>query len=140
MRIEISPSSLPHDAMVVRNTVFVEEQGFVDEYDEIDKIAIHFVMYDKDFPVATCRVFSKDSSTEFYLGRFAVMKAHRGQRIGAALMSAVEDYVRHIGGERLLLHAQLAASGFYASVGYTPIGEADEEQGCPHLWMEKRLN
>ena len=38
---------LNNDSMIVRNKVFVEEQGFVDEFDDIDKIAIHIIFYDE---------------------------------------------------------------------------------------------
>lgn len=42
---------LPDDAMLVRKTVFVKEQGFRDEFDETDKIATHLVAYDNETPV-----------------------------------------------------------------------------------------
>ena len=48
---------LPEAAVQIRTTVFMEEQGFVNEMDEIDSIATHFVMYEGENPVATCRVF-----------------------------------------------------------------------------------
>lgn len=143
MKIVTYPQYLPPEAMIVRTTVFVEEQGFVDEYDAIDPVATHFVMYDEDNnPVATCRVFTLDGQGEegfFFLGRLAVIKEHRGRGLGAEIVTAAEAYVRAAGGEGILLHSQSAASGFYRAVGYTAFGEPDEEQGCPHVWMKKRL-
>ena len=53
---------LPEDAVFIRNTVFVEEQGFKEEFDQIDGRAVHMVMYDKDNPVAVCRFFLKIQS------------------------------------------------------------------------------
>ncbi len=38
---------LPESAKFVRQTVFVEEQGFVNELDETDNIAMHIVLYDE---------------------------------------------------------------------------------------------
>ena len=139
MRIETYEKHLPVEAMTVRNTVFVDEQGFVDEYDEFDGIATHFVMFDGDAPVATCRVFYKDDPHVFYLGRLAVMKIYRGKHLGAAMVQAAERYVVSVGCTCILLHSQRAAEGFYASVGYLPHGEPDEEQGCPHIWMKKSM-
>ncbi|MBE6559394.1 MAG: GNAT family N-acetyltransferase [Ruminococcaceae bacterium] len=140
MKIEKYEKILPPSAMTVRTTVFVEEQGFVDEYDEIDGIATHFVMFDGTLPVATCRIFCKEDPEVYYLGRLAVMKAYRGRRLGAAIVQAAEDHVRSVGGTCILLHSQRAAEGFYAAVGYIPHGEPDEEQGCPHIWMKKSIS
>lgn len=130
---------LPQDAMKVRQNVFVTEQGFVDEFDAIDSVAVHLVMYDGEAPIATCRVFYKEQPEIYYLGRLAVMKAYRGKHLGADMVFAAEDYVRSVGGACILLHAQCAAAGFYEAVGYTQVGDGDEEQGCPHVWMKKVL-
>lgn len=139
MKIITYEANLPAAAMTVRNAVFVEEQGFTDEYDDVDGIATHFVMMDGDSPVATCRVFRGEDPKLYYLGRLAVVKDYRGRHLGADMVEAAEDYVRSVSGTCILLHAQCAASGFYASVGYEPYGAIDEEQGCPHVWMRKTL-
>ncbi len=135
----ITYHNLPPEAMKVRQEVFVAEQGFVDEFDEIDSVATHFVMYDREIPVATCRVFFKERPEVYYLGRLAVLRAYRGKHLGADMVSAAEAYAKSVGGACMLLHAQCTAAGFYEAVGYTQMGEGDEEQGCPHIWMKKTL-
>ena len=37
--------------------VFIKEQGFKDEFDEIDDFAKHVLLFDGDIPVGTCRFF-----------------------------------------------------------------------------------
>ena len=37
--------SLPEDAALIRQKIFMEEQGFVDEFDAIDPQADHIVLY-----------------------------------------------------------------------------------------------
>lgn len=138
MKIQVY-KTLPPQAMSVRQEVFVLEQGFVDEFDDIDGMATHFVMYDQELPVATCRVFSGDIPGVYYLGRLAVLKAYRGRHLGADMVYAAEAYVRSVEGTCMMLHAQCAAAGFYEAVGYHQEGEEDEEQGCPHIWMKKIL-
>lgn len=59
----------PEEAVQIRLTVFVDEQGFQDEFDEIDKYATHLVAFDNDKPIATCRVFKKGNSGEYFVGR-----------------------------------------------------------------------
>ena len=134
---------LPDCAKTIRQVVFEDEQGFVDEFDDTDDIATHFVMYDEDGqqPIATCRVFKDDSDNNhaYILGRLAVIKEYRHQNIGSIIMHEAEKYVHNIGGKSISLHAQCQASVFYAKNGYVQCKEIDDEQGCPHVWMKKTL-
>ena len=57
MRVEIF-QTLPKCAAEIRQKVFVEEQGFQNEFDNIDLNAVHFVLFDdSDVLIGTCRVF-----------------------------------------------------------------------------------
>lgn len=132
--------SFPDYAKEIRKTVFIDEQGFRDEFDETDKKAAHFVMFDEDeTPVATCRAFWNEEMNAYALGRFAVVRKYRGKNLGSALMNAVETYVKENGGKDIVLHAQCQAAGFYKKSGFTEFGNIEEEQGCPHIWMKKSV-
>ena len=48
------------DARFIRKMVFMEEQGFKNEFDEIDDEAKHVVIYSQNNPDATCRYYKKD--------------------------------------------------------------------------------
>ena len=133
----IAYSTLPDDAKMIRTAVFEVEQGFYDEYDEIDSIATHLVMYDGDTPIACCRHFVGENC--HLIGRLAVMKSHRGLGIGKKMMQECERSILACGGKKAMLHAQLRAKEFYEKCGYTPACEPDDEQGCPHIWMQKEL-
>ena len=125
----------------VRIPVFVEEQGFEDEIDEIDNIATHFVMLDgNDVPVATCRVFKKDGSNTYILGRLCVVKEYRGKTLGSEMVKEAEKYVINVGGDSIELHSQCSAKDFYTKLGFCEYGEKEDEQGCPHIWMRKSFN
>lgn len=39
---------LPEEAVRIRKEVFMDEQGFCNEFDEIDKTALHAVLYEDD--------------------------------------------------------------------------------------------
>ncbi len=129
---------LPPEAIQIRTAVFVEEQGFTEEFDELDGIAQHFVVFDDKTAVATCRLFEREPHS-YTVGRIAVIQPYRGKQIGAALLRTVERLVRRNQGRSLALHAQAAAQGFYEKQGYVPYGEADYEEKCPHIWMRKAL-
>ncbi len=131
--------TMPDEAMHIRTAVFVEEQGFFDEFDEIDARAVHFVMFDNETPIATCRTFVEDNPEIFYLGRLAVNKDYRKGGVGSRLIKAVEEHVSEHGGVEIRLHSQYVAREFYASNGYEICSDIEDEQGCPHVWMRKVL-
>lgn len=139
MKIEIY-EGLPEEARQIRQTVFVEEQGFQEEFDQTDAAAVHFVVYLEDsLPVATCRVFWDVAVGGYALGRFAVLKEYRDRNIGSAMMKEAEKHVRKAGGKSLALHAQCQVRGFYRKLGFVEYGEVEDEQGCPHVWMKKNI-
>ena len=53
MRYEVS-EAIPEDAKAIRKAVFVEEQGFHNEFDQTDDASLHIVAYDGDEPVGVC--------------------------------------------------------------------------------------
>lgn len=129
--------TLTDDAKEIRKRVFVDEQGFQDEYDETDAKSVHFVLSDQELPVATCRVFWDEERSAYALGRFAVIREYRGRNMGSLLIKEAEDYVRSKGGTGIVLHAQCRAAGFYRKSGYAEFGSVEMEEGCPHIWMRK---
>ena len=51
-------NTLPDDARLIREMVFVKEQGFEDEFDDQDAAATHLVLYGDDgTPMGTGRFF-----------------------------------------------------------------------------------
>ncbi|WP_251443264.1 GNAT family N-acetyltransferase [Veillonella intestinalis] len=131
-------SELPEEARTIRQVVFVEEQGFEEEFDAIDAEAAHLVGFVAGEPVCTCRFFREtEGSSVFIIGRVAVLKSQRGKQLGANILLAAEDFIRVMGGERKKLAAQVRAKGFYESLGYVAEGDVFDEEGCPHVWMVK---
>lgn len=132
-------NSLPMEAAQIRKRVFMEEQGFMDEFDEIDARAKHLVLFDEETPVATCRFFQSDMPNEYVIGRLAVIKEKRGRQLGSLLMKKVEEEAAGMHATRLVLHAQVRAMPFYEQQGYRAFGEEDLDEDCPHIWMYKNL-
>ena len=60
-------------------------------------------------------------------------------RQGAYLVAKAEETARTHGADRLTLHAQERVEGFYKSLGYRDMGIHDQDEGCPHMWMDKPL-
>ncbi len=139
MRISVY-GSLPNEAKEIRKAVFINEQGFQNEFDEIDNEASHIVCYDEDeVPVATCRVFWDSGMNAYVLGRLAVIKECRGKNIGSIMLKEAEKYVQKKRGKTLILHAQCRAVDFYKKSGFIEFGNVENDEGCPHIWMKKIL-
>lgn len=137
MKTEIQ-KFLPEEAHNIRIKVFIEEQGFENEFDEIDAEAVHILMKTDDgMPVATCRVFWSEEMNSYVLGRLAVLKEYRGNGIGSQVVKAALDFVKDSGGKCLMLHSQCRAAVFYEKFGFVSFGEVELDEGCPHIWMKK---
>ena len=86
--------ALPEDAARIRRAVFMEEQGFHDEFDKADETASHLVLYIEGTPAATCRFFPGTSAGEYIVGRIAVRKESRGQHLGSRVLLAAEEAIK----------------------------------------------
>ncbi len=122
---------------MLRQAVFVEEQGFQNEFDEIDEIADHLLVLQDQIVVAVARVYREGE--DYHIGRICVNREKRKNGLGSFLLKQAECFCRERGGKRLVLGAQLRAEGFYKACGYRRCGPEYLEEGCPHVRMEKNL-
>lgn len=139
MLIRVYENVLPEDALFIRTEVFVKEQGFVDEFDDIDARCMHILGYENNLPIAVCRCFFEDNPTVWHIGRMAVMKDFRKMGLGSAIMTAAEEEIRKRGGAVAELSSQCRAMHFYETLGYAAEGETCLDEGCPHILMKKSL-
>lgn len=130
---------LPDSAKMIREEVFMQEQGFKNEFDDLDNLSKHIILELEGSPVGTCRFYREDKTTTFIIGRVAVRKAYRAMHFGSMLIEAAEKEAKKMGASRMILHAQCSAEPFYSQLGYRAFGALDEDEGCPHVWMEKFL-
>lgn len=143
MQIENKFSTeLNDDIRHVRESVFVEEQGFEDEFDDLDKdnASHHLLLYVDDKPVATGRLYVDGIDASIYnIGRVAVLKEYRSLHLGNKIMRFLEEKAREIGCTKIQLSAQCRVQPFYEKNGYTAIGDSYLDQFCPHILMEKNI-
>lgn len=126
------------DAALIRQAVFVEEQGFEKEFDKLDNTAYHLVIYKDEQPIAVGRMYFKDKTT-MILGRIAAIKEYRGQKLGSKVVTALENKARELGCLETELSAQQQAQKFYEKLGYKPDGDMYYDEWCPHVTMKKIL-
>lgn len=131
--------SLTKDEIFIRRTVFVEEQGFKTEFDNIDGKSVHMVMYKDSLPIACLRYYRESSPGEYTIGRIAVLKEYRGQNYGVMIMEEAQRQLKNAGCTQLGLSAQVRACGFYRKLGYKEKGKIYFDEHCEHIHMEKEL-
>ena len=114
------------DAFFVRANVFVIEQGFKVEFDDLDKISWHLTVYDREEPIGAARIYKGEDG---------------GKHLGNQILSACEDKIRELAKGPAVAHlsAQVRAKGFYRKNGYVESGEEYLDEYCPHISMSKQL-
>lgn len=128
-------NELVEEAKKIRYEVFVEEQGFNVEIDEIDDIATHCVLYENNIAIGVCRFFNNHNPNIYHLGRFAIKKKYRKNNNGKTLLLAVIDKIKKLNGKEIHISAQQDAIGFYQKCGFIITSETYYEQHCPHKDM-----
>lgn len=130
------------DAYSVRLAVFVAEQKFENEFDDIDNICEYVTLYDGDKAIATGRYYPDPKGREnvFVFGRVAVLKAYREKHVGMSVIAALETAAKLKGGEKAVLLAKGSAVGFYEKCGFVKSGcPTVYSEGRPCYWMEKNI-
>lgn len=124
----------------IRKAVFVDEQGIAlaEDLDGMDDQATHLLATDEGVPIGTARILEKGNAGK--IGRLAVLKSHRGQGIGAAIMrAALNDLSTRPHLTQARLGAQIDAIAFYEALGFSPEGEEFLDAGLPHQEMVRPL-
>lgn len=129
--------TLPDDARMIRETVFIKEQGFRNEFDDLDSISLHLVVYENGVPTATGRLIP--NAGIFIAGRIAVLPEFRGAHLGSYVLLQLENKARDLGAREITLSAQCRARGFYEKLGYTAYNDEHLDEFCPHVDMKKSL-
>lgn len=130
-------NELQQDCIFIRNEVFVKEQKFENEFDDIDKISKHIVLYNDNKAVGTCRVFKEDN--HYVIGRVAVLINYRSGGYGKKLVIAAEEVIKSLGGSDIKISAQVRIKDFYQKLGYVMYGEEYLDEYCPHITMLKSI-
>ena len=133
-------NKLPNEAKFIRTTVFVDEQHFIDEFDENDEKAVHILMYQNNKAIGTSRIIYSIDHNCYTIGRFAILKEFRGKNLGKLLMDFIEkEIIKRFGHIQVGISSQERASKFYEKCGFSYTNKKYLDQYCPHVFMIKNL-
>jgi predicted GNAT family N-acyltransferase len=143
LRINVIPIESPSDmerAYAIRRRVFIEEQNVPAEIemDGDDANAFHaLALFDGE--AVGCGRMVATGDKEVKIGRMAVLREFRGHGVGRSILRFLMERARNRGDRTAILHAQLAAEGFYLKEGFTPVGGVFDEARIAHRQMERAL-
>ncbi|OUS12650.1 hypothetical protein A9Q89_05420 [Gammaproteobacteria bacterium 53_120_T64] len=120
----------------IRRRVFIDEQGVpeAEEFSPQDQTASHWLAYGADGSPMGCARLLADK-----VGRMAVLKTHRQQGVGSALLRHVIGFAAKTGLEKIQLDAQVHALPFYEAMNFTRDGSVFDDVGIPHQHMTLSL-
>ncbi|MGG4263915.1 GNAT family N-acetyltransferase [Peribacillus simplex] len=129
-------------AFHIRKEVFVEEQGFqleseYDEFDTLNALCEHILVYYNEKPVGTGRLRVVDGLGK--LERICILEPYRKFGLGKIIIKTLEEIAKEKELSRVKLHGQTQAEGFYKKLGYQTSSDIFMEDGGPHLLMIKEL-
>ncbi|MFG6468905.1 GNAT family N-acetyltransferase [Roseateles sp. BYS87W] len=128
-----------YDLLALRSEVFVvEQQCIFQDIDGLDRHTWHLLGRQSDGTLgAYARLIPPGlKGADALIGRVVTAPSARGNGSGRALMTeALAACERLWPGHPLTLHAQAHLQGFYASFGFTPVGDTYMEDGIAHIEM-----
>jgi predicted GNAT family N-acyltransferase len=136
----ISPDEIDL-VFAIRTAVFVEEQKClpIEEFDALDAIATHYLLWENELAVATGRFRKTDKGIK--IERIATLADFRGKGYASEMMHFLiqEAHNVHPDIHYFYLHSQQSVMPLYASIGFKPFGETFIEADIVHQAMALNL-
>ena len=133
----ISPVEI-EQVFAIRTEVFVKEQKCLpsEEFDELDAVAKHFLLFEEDVPVATGRYRKTDKGIK--VERIATLESARDNGYASQIIHHIfaESASEYPDCTHYYLHAQVSVMPLYASLGFQPYGDTFIEADIVHQAME----
>lgn len=117
----------------LRTKIFIDEQGFKNEFDKYDNTSTFVVVYKENVPLGTGRIYFENN--QYHLGRICVLKEARIKRIGSIILMALEKNAKK--GFDLIVSAQDQAKDFYLKNNYKFTDKSYYDEHCLHYEMKK---
>ena len=122
----------------IRERVFCEEQKIPKdiEFDNLDHICKHFLVFKNKKAIATARVRQKQDSI-YKIERVAVLISFRREKVGTLLIEELINlYQRMEKNNSIILHSQDSVTKFYKKLNFIPYGQHFKEDGILHIAMK----
>ena len=135
---EVSSKEEMEKSYAIRTKVFCEEQKISKEieFDNLDHLCSHFLVFDNKKVIATARVRQKEENI-LKIERVAVLFEFRRLKVGSTLIKNIIQYFLNSNDNiSFVLHSQVAVADFYKSLNFISYGNDFFEDGIPHIAMK----
>ena len=135
---KVSSKQEMEKSYAIRTKVFCEEQKISKdiEFDNLDHLCGHFLIFDDKKSIATARVRQKEKSV-LKIERVAVLLEFRRLKVGSILIkNTIKHYTNLDANKSIVLHSQVAVADFYKSLNFISYGNEFYEDGIPHIAMK----
>ena len=135
---KVSSKEEMEKSYAIRTKVFCEEQKISKEieFDNLDHICDHFLIFDDKKAIATARVRQKGKRV-LKIERVAVLLEFRRLKVGSILIkNTIKHYMNLDDNKSIVLHSQIAVADFYKSLNFISYGNKFFEDGIPHIAMK----
>lgn len=124
------------EPFAVRREVFINEQHVPEqeEFDEFETSALHLIVYVDEQTAATGRIWHDGKN--FRIGRLAVLKPFRGQKIGDLALRLLLYKAFSTGAQTVQISAQTYIIPLYRKFGFVEYGDEYLDGGIPHMAMK----
>ena len=123
-----------YEILKARMEVFLLEQHIVClDIDGVDYEALHVFLEENGRVQGYLRAFRYEDAVK--IGR--VLTREHGKGLGKKLMEYAMPKIKdHFGSDKIILHSQKQAEGFYKKLGFVTVSDEYLEEGVPHVTME----
>ncbi len=127
-----------YEILKSRTEVFLLEQNIVcQDMDDVDYDCLHCFLDDGVRAVACLRAFVSGEG-EVTIGRVVSIEHKKG--LGRELMEkSIEAIKKTFPCEKIVVHAQTQAEGYYEKMGFKTVSGEFMEEGIVHVMMEMNL-
>ena len=126
----------------IRTEVFVHEQKCLpsEEFDELDAVAHHFLLFENELAVATGRFRQTEKGIK--IERIATLNPYRGKGYATELIHHLMAVAQEIFPDvaYFYLHAQVSVKALYEKLGFIAYGNTFVEADIVHQAMGKTIN
>ena len=135
---KVSSKEEMEKSYAIRTKVFCEEQKISKEieFDNLDHLCSHFLIFDDKKVIATARVRQKEENI-LKIERVAVLFEFRRLKVGSTLIKNIIQYFSNLNENiSFILHSQVAVADFYVSINFISYGHEFFEDVIPHIAMK----
>lgn len=127
------------EAVALRENILRKPLGSFFSEEELEEEKDHFQIIGKIDNLLIATAVLVPESKNLKMQRVVVLDHLRGQNIGSKMMLFCESFAQEKGFELMYCHARDSAVQFYSKNQYSPIGDYFDEDGIPHLKMQKSM-